>query len=147
MSFQFLLGKSLSSRHIREVLVDLDERSTQTERANRETVSYWSRSGIDTHLHVLAPEVKLGAEDREMLAGRIGDAIHAAGEQGARKVEVYEAAAITTRIADQWLAETSANEKSATPGSAEPQRAGAIVIDNGDGTVGPSGDPHISPAA
>ena len=153
LSAQILERKPLTSRHIREVLQDLEERSTEVERDNRITASYMSRQGVDMRLREQSAEMKLGAEDREMLAGRIGEAIHAAGANGCRKVDYAEATAITNGMVDELLAQKAASAQSEPQQDAEPERSNGTVngavAGRGDasGPVEIRAEVHYAPAA
>ena len=82
-----------------------------------------------------APEVALAIEDRELPAGRIGEAIHEAGEHGCRKVEFTEALAITNGLVDELLAEKAAGGQSETPEDAESQRSNGVASDGASSAV------------
>ena len=64
-------------------------RPTQATRDNRVTVSYMGRRGVETRLRDEHPGVELSPADRNLLNGRIREAIDAAGGDGLRKVVTY----------------------------------------------------------
>ena len=57
-------SRPLTSRRILQVMKELDERSTQTERDNRITASFMAERGIDMRLREQDSNVVLGPEDR-----------------------------------------------------------------------------------
>ena len=101
-------SQPLTSRRIREVMQDLDERSTQAERDNRVTASYMGRRGVDMRLRDEHPGVKLSPADRTLLSDRIREAVDAAGRDGRHKVAFAEATAITDSLVDELVAHNKA---------------------------------------
>ena len=95
--------KPLSARRIREVLDDLDSRSTQTTRDNRVTAASMSGQVVDEGLRARGAAVD--EDDRERLAGRVEQAISALGGYGRRVVGSDEAATVTRRLVADFLAE------------------------------------------
>lgn len=121
LSVDVLERRPLTSRRVREVIEDLDRRSTPAMRENRTTVAWMSTRGVDARLREQAEGTELDHEDRELIGGRIDRAIHAAGGDGLRKVEVSEATRITHGVVDGFLSER------ATRAEAEAQ-AGADAL-------------------
>ena len=80
LSVDVIEGRALSSRRIREVIDDLDSRSSPATRDNRTTVAWMSGRGVDDALRERGAE--LDETERGVLAGRVDEAIHNAG--GAR---------------------------------------------------------------
>ena len=108
LSVDVLERRPLTSRRIREVIDDLDGRSTPQLRENRTTVAWMSTRGVDGRLGERADGAELAEGERETIAGRIDRAIHAAGGEGRRKVEISEATEITNRVVDGFLSEKAA---------------------------------------
>ena len=109
LSVDLLEGKPLSSRRIREVIQDLDGRSTEAMRENRTTVAWMSGRGVEERLREQDAVAAVSDDEREMLAGRVGEAIHAAGGDGRRRVEFAEASKLTHGVVDEFL-QTKADE-------------------------------------
>ena len=107
--------RPLTSRRVREVIEDLDQRSTPAMRENRSTVAWMSTRGVDARLRERAEGAQLDREERETIGGRIDRAIHAAGGDGHRKVEVSEATRITHGVVDGFLSEKAARAESESP--------------------------------
>lgn len=119
LSVDVLERRPLTSRRIREVIQDLDQRSTPQLRENRTTVAWMSTRGVDARLAARAGGTGLGEGEREMVAGLIDRAIHAAGGDGRRKVEVSEATEITNRVVDGFLSEKAARAEAEEHARAE----------------------------
>ena len=79
LSVELLGRRPLSSRKIREVIQDLDRRSTPTMRENRTTAAWMSHRGIDLRLAERAPDVAINEEERELLSANVHEAIQSAG--------------------------------------------------------------------
>ncbi|MYE11405.1 MAG: hypothetical protein F4X99_07045 [Gammaproteobacteria bacterium] len=108
LSVDVLERRPLTSRRVREVIEDLDRRSTPAMRENRTTVAWMSTRGVDARLREHAEGAALGEGEREQIGDRIDRAIHAAGGDGLRKVEVSEATRITHGVVDGFLSEKAA---------------------------------------
>ena len=106
LSTDVIARKPLSARRIREVLHDLDGRSSQAMRDNRTTVAWMATRGVDERLRELGAEADEG--EREVLADRIGRSVHAAGRDGGRTVGFVEANAVTSAVVGGFLAERTA---------------------------------------
>lgn len=119
LSVDVLERRPLTSRRIREVIEDLDQRSTPQLRENRTTVAWMSTRGVDARLGEHAGGAELGEGERELVAGRIDRAIHAAGGDGRRKVEVSEATKITNGVVDSFLSERAAKAEAEAHARAE----------------------------
>ena len=117
LSADVLERRPLTSRRVREVIGDLDQRSTPAMRENRSTVAWMSTRGVDVRLREKAEGAELDQEEREMIGGRIDRAIHAAGGDGQRKVDVSEATRITHGVVDGFLSEKAARPSPRAPRS------------------------------
>ena len=98
----------LSSRRIREVIAELDERSTEAVRANRETLAHMCGKEVDQRLRARAPDLQLTAPQRGLLEERIREAIRIKTVDGVRVVQFAEAAEITHRKVDEYVEEKAA---------------------------------------
>ena len=120
--------RPLSSRRVREVIQDLDSRSTPAMRENRTTSAWMSQRGVDLRLAERAPDVSINENERESLSANVREAIHVAGRDGARKVEYPQASTITNRVVDGFLDERAARIEAAARAEAQ-ARAEAPVQD------------------
>ena len=151
--------KPLSARRIREVLDDLDSRSSQTTRDNRVTAASMSGRVVDEGLRARGATVDEG--DRERLAGRVEQAISALGGYGRRVVGFDEATTVTRRLVTDFLAERTtraepppstarANVQSTTEETVQPP-APALAGEEADprpaATISPAAVPDGVPAA
>lgn len=127
LSVDVIERRPLSSRRIREVIDDLDARSTPAMRDNRTTVSWMSTRGVDRRLAEVAADTVLGERDREVLSSRIGEAIHEAGGDGRRRVDFNRAAEITHGIVDGFLAEKAAQAEAEERASEDARLEGEAV--------------------
>ncbi len=119
LSVDILERRHLSSRRIREVFEDLDRRSTQATRDNRTTVAWMSSRGVNIRLAEQSPGVTLNEPERDVLAGRIRQAIHEAGGDGRRKVDFSDATSITNGIVDSFLNERVTHIAAEAPARAD----------------------------
>ena len=156
LSVDVLQRVPLSSRRIREVMQDLDGRSTQAMRDNRTTVAWMSSRGVDIRLREQVPEAEINEEERELLSARIDAAIHAAGGDGRRKVESNQASRITDGIVDAFLearaarieAEERARAEALARAEARRQAEAARSTIPGGASLGPQSNPrHVGAAA
>ena len=113
LTVDLLERKPLSSRRVREVIQDLDRRSTPAMRENRTTAAWMSRRGIDMRLAERAPDAAINEEERESLSANVYEAVHSAGRDGARKVDFSQASTITNAIVDAFLDDRSAKAEAA----------------------------------
>ena len=98
----------LSSRRIREVIAELDERSTEAVRANRETLAHMCGKEVDQRLRARAPDLQLTAPQRGLLEERIREAIRIRTVDGVRVIQFAEAAEITHSKVDEYVEEKAA---------------------------------------
>ncbi len=126
LSVDVIAGRPLSSRRVREVIDDLDGRSTPTERDNRATAAWMSTRGVDQRLRDRGEGL---AEDERALVGeRVAEAVRASG--GARKVAFVEASRTTEQVVDAYLAERAARVEAAARARAEAvERARAEAVE------------------
>ena len=108
LSVDLLEGRALSARRVREVIRDLDSRSTEVIRENRTTAAWMAGRGVETRLRELAGMEEGPAVtevERQLLSARVEEAIGAAGGVGGHsKVEFGQAREITDGIVDGFLA-------------------------------------------
>lgn len=156
LSVDVLERKPLSSRRIREVIQDLDQRSTPTLRENRTTAVWMSSRGVDLRLAERAPGVSLSEPDREALAAKVQQAIHAAGGEGARRVDFNAASAVTNQAVDGFLDARAARIEAAARAQAlersraqAPEQGGSAQLAGreGDATAPPADPPPLGAAA
>ena len=127
--------RPLTSLRIREVLTDMDERSTRAMRENRTTASWMAGRGVDMHLREQHPDVNLSHADRNLLAGRIRAAIHGTGGDGRHKVGVADATAITNGLVDALVAKKTAAAQAAVKAAQDASMASARTLSSGEGTA------------
>ena len=125
--------RPLTSLRIREVLTDMDERSTRAMRENRTTASWMAGRGVDMHLREQHPDVNLSHADRNLLAGRIRAAIHGTGGDGRHKVGVADATAITNGLVDALVAKKTAAAQAAVKAAQDASMASARTLSSGEG--------------
>jgi len=129
--------KPLSARRIREVLDDLDSRSSQTTRDNRITAASMSGPVVDERLRARGAAVD--ESDRQRLAGRVEQAISALGGYGRRIVGSDEAATVTSRLVTDFLAERTVRAE--PPPSAAPATGQSTAQATGQSTAqAPAGE-------
>ena len=130
----------LSSRRIREVIEELDARTTEPMRANRKTVAYLCSKGIDQRLRALAPDLALTAPQRGLLEERVQEAIRVKTVDGARVIQFAEAAEITHGLVDRYVDELAAQAQrraaaqsraEAAPATTNPAAKGATKASRG----------------
>ena len=108
LSVDLLERKPLTSRRIREVIQDLEARSTPATRENRTTAAWMSRRGIDLRLAERAHDVTITEAEKDVLSAKIYDAIQTAGGDGRSKVDFSQALTITNQAVDEFLDERAA---------------------------------------
>lgn len=106
LSTDVIARKPLSARRIREVLDDLDSRSSEATRDNRTKAAWMSRWRVAEQLSAHGAEADEG--ERELIADRIKQAVQAAGGHGQRSIAFREAATVTDRVVADFVAERSA---------------------------------------
>lgn len=117
LSVDVIAGRPLSSRRVREVIADLDGRSTPVVRDNRTTVAWMSTRGVDLRLR--DRDESLAEDERALVGARIEEAIGAAAGGELRKVGFAEASRATEQAVDGYLAERAARAEAAERAGAE----------------------------
>lgn len=153
LSTDVIARKPLSSRRIREVLDDLDSRSSEATRDNRTKAAWMSRRRVAEQLRAHGTEVD--ESERELIADRVKQAVQAAGGHGQRSIAFHEAAIVTDRVVADFVAERSGRAEAQSQARASVQQdtdpgataTSAAVLDTGSGpAAGPNTDSLSAPA-
>ena len=139
LSADMLERRPLSSRRIREVIQDLEQRSTPVVRENRTTAAWMSRRGVDMRLTERFPDASIDEEEREALSANVLKAVQIAGGDGARKVDFSQASMITDRVVDEFLDDRASKIEAAARAEAQ-ARAEALNRDDAARAGNPNRD-------
>ena len=142
LSTDVIARKPLSARRIREVLDDLDSRSTEATRDNRTKAAWMSRWRVAEQLREHGAEADEG--ERELIGDRIRQAVQAAGGEGQRSSAFPEAAAVADRVVADFVAQRTARSE------AQSQAGASVRQDTGPPALATSAavpDTASAPAA
>ncbi|MCZ0944068.1 MAG: hypothetical protein OXJ53_13500 [Gammaproteobacteria bacterium] len=124
LATDLLEGKPLSTRRVREVLGELDAKSTETTRQNR-VLAEGLVSRIDRRLEELGTVADLDDRNRARLGDGIRSAIDQAGEGGKRALTAGEAMQIGDEAIDAFLKARPVNLADLATPKAPLNRAGS----------------------